>query len=317
MIPVIVTEPEYRKAAEIFSAAEGLRCIPAPSDEAGLANAVREHRARHVIIGVVRYTGALYDAIPSGGVIARFGVGHDGVDKAQAAARGILCCNTPGVLDDSVAECAIGLILALARHLAACSAELRGGTWTPRVGQELAGKTLAIIGYGNIGSRVARIASAGFGMRVVGFGVSAPADRGHLADFTQDFASAVAAADVVSIHIPDTPANRDYINRDRLARMRRTALLVNTARGGVLSEDDLYDAIAGGVIAGAALDVFKREPYQPADPARDLRTLPGVLMTPHVGSSTREACVRMAEAALRNIREAIAGRAGGMNLIRI
>ena len=167
MIKVIITEQEYKKGGHVFENAECFECISAPSDESGLAAKIRETGARYVIVGVEKYRLELYNAIVNGGVIARFGVGHDGVDKVLAKARGIHCCNTPGVLDDSVAECAIGLMLASARHIAPCTADNKVGVWTPRLGTELSGKTLAVIGCGNIGRKVARIAKYGFGMKIV------------------------------------------------------------------------------------------------------------------------------------------------------
>ena len=315
MTTVVVTDPEYRKAADVFQNADGFDCIPSPPGEEDLANAIRKADARFTIVGVEPYRGSLYDAIPRGGVIARFGVGHDGIDKPLAAARGILCCNTPGVLDDSVAECTLGLMLAAARHIAACAADNRTGRWTPRVGSELAGKTLAVIGCGKIGCKVARIAKLGFGMQVVGCDITAPESDTPMDAFYPAFDDAVAHADFVSLHIPDIPATRNYLNGNRLACMKASAILVNTARGAVVDEDALYDAVNSGALAGAALDVFKAEPYTPHDSARDLRTLDRVLMTPHIGSSTTEACERMARAALENIACAMAGRVHAMSLI--
>ncbi len=311
---VLVTEPEYRKAEAVFRGAIGLDCRPAPADEDDLALAVANLGVAQVVVGTQRYTGALYQALPPGGVIARFGVGHDGLDKAAARARGILCCNTPGVLDATVAECAIGLMLALARHLAACRVTVVDG-WRPRLGRELSGATLAVVGCGGIGRRVAAIARHGLGMRTIGCWRGSSPSAGTFDADTDSFAKAVRDADVVSLHIPDLLANRRYLDATRLACLRRDAMLINTARGAVLDEVALYDAIAGGALAGAGLDVFEREPYAPVDPQRDLRQLPGVLMTPHLGSSTHEACTRMAQAALRNLALAIAGRCDEMDLV--
>ena len=112
---------------------------------------VRTEGARHAVIGVQPYRGALYEALPQGGVIARFGVGHDGVDKAKATAAGLLCTNTPGVLDESVAEHTMTLILAAARHFVPLASGMRGSVWTSRMGDEISGKTLAVIGVGSIG----------------------------------------------------------------------------------------------------------------------------------------------------------------------
>lgn len=314
MTRVIVTEQEYLKAIATFKNAGIFECIPAPADEAGLAEKIRETGARFVIVGTTRYIRELYEVIPVGGVIARFGVGHDGLDKVLAKANGILCCNTPGVLDDSVAECTIGLMLASARHLVECAGDTKSGTWTPQIGIELSGKTLAIIGYGNIGRKVAKIAKSGLGMKIVGFGKQEPDDMSFPDLFTTDFSAAVQDADVVSLHIPDVPANRNFIGVDRLKMMNSSSVLINTARGGVVDEDALYDAVQSGVIAGAALDVFKNEPYFPQSPDKDLRTLKGIVMTPHLGSSTQEACERMARAALRNIELALQGRHGEITL---
>lgn len=309
---IAVTELEYRKAQAVFeeACADGLVCFPAPAAEAELAAFVREHAIRNVIIGVEPYRGALYEALPPGGVIARFGVGMDGVDQAKATAYGLVCTNTPGVLDDSVAEFALGLMLSAARHIPVTSAGVEAGLWKPRVGCELRNRTLAVIGCGAIGRRVARCAAFGFGMRVIGCD-SAPVDATALctewgfARIVAEFAEAVATADFVSLHIPSIPATHHFMNADRLAMLPRQAILVNTARGAVVDETALYDAVATGHLAGAALDVFDREPYVPVSPAKDLRTQSGILMTPHIGSSTAEACARMATAALCNIRRAM------------
>jgi phosphoglycerate dehydrogenase-like enzyme len=313
MTKIAVTELEYRKAQAVFEAAraEGMECLPAPADEAELAAFVRANGVEHVILGVDAYRDALYEALPQGGVLARFGVGMDGVDKARAAAHGLICTNTPGALDVSVAEFAVGLILNVARHYALTAPQVRAGEWRPRNGCELRERTLAIIGCGAIGRRVARCAAAGFGMRVIGCDPG-PVDGDALvvdwgfARVETDFAVAVAEAHFVSVHIPSVPATRHFINAERLGLMAADAWLINTARGAVVDEGALYDALAAGHLGGAALDVFETEPYKPADPARDLRTLPNVLMTPHLGSSTVEACRRMAEAALESIRMTIA-----------
>ncbi len=322
MIKVAVTATEFDKAAEVFrqAARVGVECLRAPAAEAELAVFVRAQGVRHVIVGVEKYTGVLYEALPAGAVLARFGVGHDGIDKDKATARGVICTNTPGVLDDSVAEMTIALILAAARHVAKVAAEVKKGGFAPMVGSELAGKTLAVIGCGPIGRRVARIAARGFGMRVVGCDV-ADLDIERMkteygfAETGKDYGAAVATADFVSLHIPSTPATRHFMNRERLAMIPAGAWLINTARGAVLDEAALFDALSEGRPAGAALDVFEAEPYAPVAPEKDLRKLDNVVMTPHVGSSTREACNRMAERALQNVRLAEAGRFGEMDLL--
>ena len=315
---VIVTAPEYNRAPGVFTSSADLTFVPVLPAEAEVSAAIREHHARHVVVGPTAYTGQLYETLPRGGVLARYGVGHDGVDKALATAAGLLCTNTPGVLHQSVAELTMLLILAAARHLPAADSAMREGRWAPKPGVQLEGKTLAIVGCGTIGQAVARIASAGFGMRTIGIRRStgtatAPAD-GFQAT-TGDYAGAVREADYVSVHIPALPENTHFIDRERLALLPERAWLVNTARGAVVDETALYDAVAEKRIAGAALDVYAREPYEPIDPSRDLRKLPDVVLLPHVGSNTADANRRMAERAVGNIRLAEAGDFGAMDLL--
>ena len=316
---VLVTDPEFRRAPHVFESADALRCVRVPPEEATLADAIVEHAARYVVVGSVKYESELYATLPRGGVIARFGVGHDGIDKAKATQSGLLCTNTPGVLDASVAEHTVLLMLAVARRLHALTAEMRAGTWAlGPAGTELHGKTLAVIGSGRIGQATARIASQGFGMRVIGCRRSSPPGggaSGDLAFVTPEFEVAVRDADFVTLHINAEPSNVRFINRDRLALIPARACLINTARGAVVDEPALYDALASQRLAGAALDVFDREPYVPSEPAKDLRSLPNVVLTPHVGSNTREANRGMATRALQNVRRAEARDFAGMDLV--
>jgi phosphoglycerate dehydrogenase-like enzyme len=317
---VLVTEPEFNRAAAVFTSESRVECVAAPAPEAEFAKAVVESRARHVVVGTLKYQSALYRAVGRGGVVSRFGVGHDGVDKVQATAAGLLCTNTPGVLDQSVAEQTMLLISAAARHLPSFAAEMRAGVWAPRQGAELQGQTLAIVGCGRIGRAVARIAARGFSMRVIGVRRTGSASGAAetLAEFdtiTDDVGAALAAADYVSLHIAATPENLRFVGRERLAMMKADGWLVNTARGAVVDEAALFDALAERRLGGAALDVFEREPYEPVDRSRDLRTLPNVIMMPHVGSHTGSANRRMAERALQNIVLAEAGDFAAMDLL--
>jgi len=301
-VVVLVTEAEFQRAPDVFESAP-VRCIATPGDENVLAAAVTRHGARYVIVGSVKYIGRLYDTLPRGGVIARFGVGHDGIDKEKATAAGLFCTNTPSVLDESVAELAILLMLAAARRLPALDAEMRRDQWAlGPAGIELRGKTLAIVGGGRIGQATARIASQGFGMRTIACRRRAVTTATPPFDeVTTDFSATVRGADFVSLHLNAEPANHHFLDRTRLAMIPSHAWLINTARGSVVDELALYDALVGERLAGSALDVFDREPYLPADPSRDLRTLPNVVLAPHVGSHTREANRGMAERALQNV----------------
>jgi D-3-phosphoglycerate dehydrogenase len=323
---VLATELEHAKGAEVFSGASDLRILPAPRDEEALAAAVREHHARTVILGVAQYIGPLYRALGDaadgrGAIIARFGVGHDGVDKALARKHGVIVCNTPRALDISVAEHAIWLMGVLARRVCRLAARFRVGHFVGETGVELYGKRLGILGFGQIGSRVGAMAHGGLGMRVQAAGVLTVAQLERregraFADiqaayglelYTTRAEDVLAACDVLSIHLPALPTTWRFVNAERLALMQPAALLVNTARGSVLDEDALYDSVAGGRLAGAALDVFENEPYRPVTYGKDLRTLPSMVLTPHIGSDTWEANRRIAEACLANITRFFAG----------
>lgn len=315
---VLVTDPEYRKGETSFLAAQGLECLRAPDAEEELAAAIRELQIRYVIVGPRKYSGPLYAALPAGGIIARMGVGHDGIDKVLATRAGLLCSNTPGVLDRSVAEHTMLLIAAAARKLLSAPAIMASDTWNSAAGQDLHGKRLAVIGCGGIGRAVARIAALGYGMHVVGCtrpDGPAPAAIEHCQFVTNNFAAAVRDSDFISLHIPVNRDNIGFMNRERLAYLNSRAWLINTARGAVVDEAALFESLAAGRIAGAALDVFECEPYVPAKGSGDLRALPNVILTPHVGSNTVEANRRMAERALQNILRAEAGDLGRMDLL--
>ena len=314
---VLVSETEFRRARSTFGApGDGLECIPIPGAEDVLCDAIAQHGTRIVVVGSAPYRGRLYATLPRGGLIARFGVGYDNLDLRQATEAGILCTNTPDVLQQSVAELTMTMIGAAARHVVAAAAGMRSSRWEPKEGSELEGKTLALIGSGAIAAAVARIAAAGFGMRVIGYARSPrPAPGPHFAAITTDFAEAVGNADFVSLHIPGSPENARFMNAARLALLPPRAWLVNTARGAVVDEVALYDALAAGRLAGAALDVFAREPYQPAEPDRDLRALANVIAVPHIGSNTVEANRRMALRALRNVQLAHEGNLTALDLI--
>lgn len=331
---VLVAETEYRKGEDVFKAAVDVQIEPVAADESALAAAVRARRCRAVIVGVHPYREELYEALAEvahegPALIARFGVGHDSIDKQQASARNIWVANTPGVLDQSVAEHTFWLMGALARHLHSSDAALRAGTFRGAPGIELGGKLLGILGCGPIGRRVAAIARFGLGMRVLAAGRRSAErleqDLGlprseimthwGLDDYTTDSDRVFREADVVSIHLPAVPETRNYVDAQRLAQMRPTALLINTARGSIVEEDALFDALAANRIAGAALDVYQQEPYVPADPAKDLRRLANVVLTPHIGSNTREANHRMAAASLANVLHFLAGRHNALTLV--
>jgi lactate dehydrogenase-like 2-hydroxyacid dehydrogenase len=323
---VLVTEPEFRKAEAAFREVADWQLEPAPPQEQALAAAVRTRSARAVIVGIEKYQGPLYEALADtggkrGALVARFGVGHDGIDKPLARQHNIVVTNTPGALDISVAEHTLWLIGNLVRHVSVLEAAFRAGEFAPRPGTEVQGKTLGIVGFGHIGRRVAKIAHFGFGMDVLALGSRSSTEleddekrplKELLAEhgarvYTDNLADVLQQSDIVSLHLPSNSQTRHLVNAERLKLFKPSALLVNTARGAVVDEAALYDALSDGRLAGAGLDVFEAEPYRPAAPDKDLRTLASVVLTPHVGSNTAEANRRMAQACLESLAQFFAG----------
>jgi D-3-phosphoglycerate dehydrogenase len=234
-------------------------------------------------------------------VIVRAGVGVDNIDVAAATRRGILVMNTPSGNTVSTAEQTIALLFSLARHTPAAEASLRAGKWerTKFTGTQLAGKSLAVIGLGRIGREVARRA-AGLDMKVIGFDpFLAPAGASQLGiETVADLKSLLPACDFLTVHTPLTDETRGLIGAAELAMMRKGARVINCARGGIISEDALAEALRSGHLAGAALDVYVQEP-PPAD--HPLLKLPNVVVTPHLGASTVEAQVSVAREAAQLI----------------
>lgn len=313
---ILITEPEFRKGELIFRAAQDLQCEAAPAEESALAEKVESQSVRAIITGVAPYRGPLYEILGkrNGAIIARFGVGHDNVDKSLARRHGIIVTNTPGVLDVSVAEIALWMMGCLARKISRLEARVRAGGFGGESGVELRGKTLGVLGFGAIGRRVAAMAHFGFGMKVIACDQIPPERMTEAVAacgvecYTTSPEELLRQADFVSVHLPAVLETQKFVNAMRLGWMKPGAMLVNTARGSILDEEALYDALASGQIAGAALDVFEREPYLPAHPDKDLRKLENIVLTPHVGSNTAEANQRMAEASLENVRCFLAGK---------
>lgn len=236
--------------------------------------------------------------------IGRAGAGLDNVDVDAATEKGIAVFNTPDANTISAAELTFGLILALARRIPAADRSMKAGAWDRErfMGFELSGKTLGLVGVGRIGTEVASRAHA-FGMRVVASDPALEPERARsLGIEAMPFNDVLAAADIVSLHVPLTPATRGMIDDDALARMRPGALLVNAARGGVVEEAALVRALESGRLAGAALDVFEIEPLPPDHP---LRSLENVVLTPHIGARTTEAQENVSRHVALAVRDAL------------
>ena len=268
-----------------------------PLDAAALARVAAD--ADGLILGLDRCDESVFASAPRLRAIARYGVGTDSVDLEAARRHGVTVTNTPGANTTAVAELTLALILALARDLPAAASAARAGQWQRRRGWELAGKTLGLIGLGQIGRAVAERAR-GFGMTLVGHDpyTSAPAGVEQL-----DLDALWPRADVISLHVGLDRSTRHLIDAEVIARCKPTAVIVNTARGGLVDESALADALRTGRIAAAAADVFEREP--PGD--SPLLALPNFIATPHLGATTREATQRMGSAAAADVVAVLTG----------
>jgi D-3-phosphoglycerate dehydrogenase / 2-oxoglutarate reductase len=259
-----------------------------PLDEDELVELVRG--CWGLIVGVDPVTAAVLDAGPLR-VVARVGSGTDNVDLEAARRRGVRVAATPGANARSVAELTIGLLLALARHIVGHDREVRSGSWSRRLGTELAGRRLGVVGYGAVGRQVAAIARA-VGMDVV---ATDPLVAEAEADVPLvDLDTLLASSDAVTLHAPLDDHTRGMIGAAQLGRMRRHALLVNASRGGLVDEQALAEALAAGRIGGAAADAFEHEP--PA--GSPLLELDSFVASPHAGGATVQAVTRAGVAAV-------------------
>jgi len=242
-------------------------------------------------------------------IIANFGVGVNHIDLAAAKDRGVVVTNTPGVLTDATADTAMMLILQATRRASEMEMALRRGDWggfspTADLGTSIQGKTLGVIGMGRIGAATARRAVLGFGMKAIYFNRSPVGPWDFPAEARPSIEAVMAEADVVSLHAPGGGANRGLISAERIALMKPTAYLVNTARGDVVDEPALVAALVARRIAGAGLDVFAAEPTVPAA----LVALPNVTLLPHIGSATIETRTAMGMLAAENLIAWFAGQ---------
>ncbi|HJM14112.1 MAG TPA: D-2-hydroxyacid dehydrogenase [Candidatus Nitrosopelagicus sp.] len=221
-------------------------------------------------------------------IIARVGVGLDNIDQDAAKEKGIRVINAVEGAMNAVAELVIGLMLSLAREIPRADREVRNGNWIKKelMGTELRGKYLGIVGMGNIGKRLGRLAKA-LNMNIIGFDVMPIDDEfsKEVGLMKTDLDTLLASSDYVSLHVPLLDSTKHMINTTKINSMKNTAKIINTSRGGVIDEEALYDALKNGHLGGAALDVFEVEPAT----SNKLATLPNFISTPHMGAQTKEA----------------------------
>ena len=239
-------------------------------------------------------------------IIARVGVGLDNIDQDAAKENSIRVLNAVEGAITAVAELVIGLMLSMAREIPRADREVRNGNWIKKelMGTELKGKYLGIVGLGNIGKRLGRLARA-LNMNIIGYDV-VPIDDEFSKEvglMKADLDTLLSSADYVSFHVPLLDSTRHMINAEKLKLMKKTARIINTARGGVIDEEDLYNSLKDGDLAGAALDVFEIEPAT----GNKLTTLPNFIATPHMGAQTKEAQLLAANVTAEKIIQVLRG----------
>ena len=313
--PILVTR---RLPASVLSRLDeactiDLHAGPAAMGRGGLLNRVR---GKHALVCLLtdRIDRDVIDAGADLRIIANVAVGYDNIDVHHARSRGVVVTNTPDVLTESVAEFTWGLILAVTRRIAEGERLLRRGEWKGwaldfMVGTDLRGKQLGVVGLGRIGLAVAARAGA-FGMSVAYRSLDPVETSLYTGPLTlpamtpMSLDQLLSTSDVVSVHVPLTPATTSLIDRRALARMKRTACLINTARGPVVDEAALAWALKERLIAGAGLDVYEKEPQVHPD----LLALENVVLAPHLGSATIETRTAMADLAASNVLAVLSGR---------
>ena len=275
------------RKAEEYAASLGIEYRWAPQLPFSEENVIRElQNADAGIIDIEPYGESVFSQVKdSTKLMVRFGVGFDKVDLKAASRNGIAIARTTGANTTAVAEMALTLMLTCRRRMNLYQARTRAGEWVKDIGNELIGSTVGIIGYGNIGRRLAKLLK-GFDCRILAYDPF-PNEEAAKADGVELVAleEILTQSDAISIHVPYTKETHHMINRETLTLMKPTAVIVNTARGNIIDEDALYQALKSGQIAGAGVDVFAAEPLSVESP---LLTLENAVLTPHVSSQTME-----------------------------
>jgi (S)-sulfolactate dehydrogenase len=302
MAEIVISE--FMDEAAIRDAFGGRSVLYDPKlvdDAPRLLAEVREARAL-IVRNRTQVRGALLEAAANLRVVGRLGVGLDNIDVAACEARGIAVYPASGANDLSVAEYVITAALVLLRRAWFATSRVAAGEWprTDLMGRELGGKRLGLIGFGGIARVTARMARD-LGMTISAYDPLLPADdAAWSAAARRTLAEVLAESDVVSLHVPLTPDTRNMIDAGAIARMKRDAILVNAARGGIVDELALADALRAGRLGGAALDVFEREPVDAAYGAR-FAGVPNLILTPHIAGVTEESNVRVSSVTAQSV----------------
>lgn len=287
---ILVSDPISQKGIDIMKSA-GIEVVVKKMSPEDIVKEIGGYEGL-VIRSATKVTSEVINAAEKLKVIGRAGSGLDNVDKAAATKRGIIVMNTPGGNTITTAEHTIALMLSLARQIPQATMSMKQGKWEKKkfMGVEIYNKTLGLIGMGNIGSQVAKRAQ-GLQMNVIAYDPYLSEEKSReLGIEVVDLQELYKRSDFITIHTPLTPETRDMINRESISAMKDGVRIINCARGGIVNEKDLYDALTSGKVAGAALDVFENEPPE----GSPLIGLDNLICTPHLGAATEEAQVNVA-----------------------
>lgn len=287
---VLITSRSFGKIGDsartiLLDAGIEITNISAKFDQAEFERIIPEFDA--LIIGAHDFSEVDMERCPKLKIICKHGVGLDNIHLNKAKELGIAVCNAPGTNSNAVADLTLGLMLSVSRKISHSAALVREGVWKSHIGEDVCCKTLGLLGFGAIARGVARRAK-GFGMKVLAYDP-------YITDLPEEFAGwvtlctldeVVASCDFLSVHMPLTPETRNIISVDALAKMKPGAYVINTARGGIVDEAALYDALVSGHLSGAAMDVVEAEPMTADHP---LLSLDNVVVTPHIGMYSKEA----------------------------
>ena len=306
MFKVLITDKLAQEGIDLLNSTDDVRAVVKTGiSEEQLAEIIGKYDGLIIRSGT-KVTAKVLAKAGKLKAIARAGVGVDNVDVPEATRKGILVMNTPGGNTLSAAEHTMALMLAMSRNVVPACNSLKAGLWDKKkyMGNQLNGKVLGIIGMGRIGMAVAKIA-AGFNMKILGYDpLAAPADAEKLGiEVVEDLERIFEEADYITVHVPKNPQTLNMIDTEQLKMMKPTVRLINCARGGIINEDAVYDALAKKQIAGAALDVY------PAEPPENTRftEFENCVVTPHLGASTEEAQIEVAVEAAQILVDAIKG----------
>ena len=306
MKKIVVVQPVHPKGMAILQGG-GRVIIPSNTSDEAVIEA--GYDAEALVVRLTRVSANLINAMPSLKVIGRNGVGVDNVDVAAASQRQIAVVNTPGTNSNSVAEYVISAFMTLHKKLVQLDHYVREGEWQFRDkcrGIDLQGKTIGIVGMGQIGSILTQKCLVGLGMRVLIYDPFVPRDYiiKHGAVPVDDLVSLISESDVVSLHIPLTPTTKGLFNIQMLRSMKAGAVLVNASRGGVVDESALAEVLKEGYLGGAALDVFEEEPLTGDSPLLDA---PNLLVTPHIAGLSEDAAERTSVAMAKDVLAVLRG----------